>query len=380
MGRAKLLLALSLVFCIHPVAGLAYNPCADVDQTGTVDVGDVVYMLDAFGDGPPLADGTGDIDYRQGHNLGDFRYLCNYIFAGWDEGGCPPFPDYEILTCDDTVIVPTGEIPAGTGSIGFPVTLVNRDTIFDLMIPMTVLGIDSNDTEVSFVPSEIQYIPFVRDLGATKIIYVSTDLIPTGSIKPGIHTLGILTFDYVSSPGATFTVDTSPLSGDSRFLHCVYGQTGAVEIGAPTAIASDVSPYPTMSVEPDTLFFSTLTSIPITEPDTFTVITDGNLFNWTLTHPAWLEVDPTEGISGTEVSVLPVIDGLSVGVHYGTITVSSTEAIGSPQEVIVELELKQTYPSFDANCDGTFDIDDLVVLVMYMFAGGDPPCDPCAAE
>jgi hypothetical protein len=133
-----------------------------------------------------------------------------------------------------------------------------------------------------------------------------------------------------------------------------------------------------MALEPDTLFFSTLVDIPITEPDTFMVVSLSNPFAWTLTHSDWLQVTPTEGVSGQWVAVLPDITGLSAGFHYGSVLVSSDDAVGSPQELVVVLELKQTYPSFDANCDGQFDVDDIVVLVMYVFGAGDPPCDPCA--
>jgi hypothetical protein len=311
--------------------------------------------------------------------MGDFHYGCVYLFMGGPEGACPPFPEYELITTDDTLILPEGEIPAGSGTISFPITLINSDTTHHLVLPMVLNGVDSTTTSVSFESFELQQYGQVEQFGALEMIFVSTGLVFTGSIPPGMNTLGMLHISYDASLGASFTVDTTSF-GDSRFLHYVHGLTMDEEVAVPTVIKSPFAPYPTMTVEPDSLFFSTLTSIPITEPDTFTVISSDAPFFWTLTHPDWLQVTPTEGLSGQKVAVLPIITGLSVGFHYGAVTVSSYGAIGSPQEVIVELELKQTYPSFDANCDGAFDVDDIVVLVMYVFGGGEEPCDPCAGQ
>jgi hypothetical protein len=379
MRYVVLCFALVALFCAFPGAVFAYNVCADVNEDGSLDVSDVVYMLDAYDFGAPLPDGKGDIDYRQNHNIGDFRYLTNYIFVGGGEGSCPPFSSYDILPTDDTIILPEGEIPAGSGTIGYPITLVNHDSIYDLMLPIVVDAPGVSITEVTFEFSGLQQIAVVSNVSTLEKLLITADLVPSLCIQPGIHTLGVLEITYESSPGATFTVDTTSFD-DKRFLHYTYGEPLAEAIGTPTIITVDQSPYPTMSVEPDSLFFSTLTDIPIAEPDTFTVISSGDPYAWTLTHTDWLEVTPTAGMSGQKVAVRPIISGLSVGFHYGTITVSADGTIGSPQEVIVELELKQTYPSFDANCDGQFDVDDIVVLVMYVFGGGDPPCDPCAAK
>ena len=379
MRYAVLCVAIAILFCSFSATAFAYNVCADVTQDESVNLGDFVYMLDAYRHGPSLPDGRGDIDYRQNHNLGDLRYLSNYIFSGCPEGSCPPFDPYDILPTNDSLIIPTGEIPAGSGTISFPITIINRGSVFDLMLPIVVNDLDSTIAQINFVPFDLQPITIVEPFGALELLIISSGLILQDCIEPGINTLGMLEITYDASPGMTFTVDTTSFGGP-RFLHHVYGDLSYEEIGVPIVITTDVSPYGNMSVEPESLFFSTLTSIPITEPDTFTVETDGNPFSWTLTHPDWLEVIPTEGISGQKVTVLPLTSGLQVGFHYGTITVTSYDAVGSPQDVIVELELKQTYPSFDANCDGSFDIDDIVLLVMYMFAGGDPPCDPCVGR
>jgi hypothetical protein len=380
MRNAVLFFAALAALCLIPAAAFAINLCADVTQDEAVDISDMVYMLDVFrGGGPPLPDGTGDIDYRQGFNLGDLSYFCNYIFAGGGEGGCPPFDEYDVLQTIDTLVLPEGDIPAGTGTIGFPIVLVNKDSVFDYFLPLVVSGLNPANTSVYFVASDLMDNTLVDPTGDLELVITAPSIMPYNHIAPGMNTLGTLEITYNSTPAQSFSVDTTSYES-SRFMHHVYGELLAEEIGMFTVIKSAASPYPNMSVEPESLFFSTLTSIPITEPETFTVESDGEIFAWTLDHIEWLDVTPISGISGQTVTVLPQITGLPVGTHYGTIIVSSDDAFGSPKEVVVELKLRQTYPSFDANCDGAFDIDDIVVLIMYIFAEEDPPCDPCAGE
>jgi hypothetical protein len=379
MRNAVLFFAAFAAFCLVPASAFAINLCADVTQDAAVDISDMVYMIESFRGGPSLPDGRGDIDYRNGFNLGDLSYLANYIFAGGDEGGCPPFDAYDILQTIDTLFLPEGGIPAGTGTIGFPIVLVNKETVFDYILPLTVSGLDPANTNIDFVPSDLMDYTLVDPTGDLELQITAPSVVPDNYIAPGMNTLGTLEITYISAPAQSFSVDTTSYE-DSRFMHHVYGELLAEEIGMFTVISSAASPYPNMSVEPESLFFSTLTSIPITEPETFTVESDGDIFAWTLDHIEWLDVTPTSGISGQTVTVLPEIAGLPVGTHYGSIFVSSDDAFGSPKEVIVELKLRQTYPSFDANCDGIFDIDDIVVLIMYVFSEGDPPCDPCAGE
>ena len=379
MRHVVLCFAVLAAICSFPAAAFAINLCADVNGDAAVDISDLVYMIEAYRGGAPLLEGRGDIDYRQGYNLGDLNYLTNYMFTGGDEGGCPPFDQYDILQTIDTLFLPEGDIPAGTGTIGFPVVLVNKDTIFDYILPLTVTGLDPTNTDIGFVPSDLMDTELADPIGDFELQLLSTSTYPSTGIAPGMNTLGTLEITYTSAPAQSFSVDTTSYE-DSRFMHHVYGEHLEEEIGRFTVLALAASPYPNISVEPESLFFSTLISIPITEPASFTVESDGGVFAWTLDHIEWLDVTPTSGISGQTVTVLPDISGLPVGTHYGSITVTAEEALGSPKEVIVELKLRQTYPSFDANCDGVFDIDDIVVLVMYMFGEGDPPCDPCAGQ
>jgi hypothetical protein len=135
-----------------------------------------------------------------------------------------------------------------------------------------------------------------------------------------------------------------------------------------------------MSLDADTLHYQTLAGYPNPDPQYFTVLSDGSDFSWYSSKPAWVSLNPEFGLSGTTVEVTPDIAGMSAGTYYADIYIYSLEAIGSPQIVVVKLVLKSQYPAFDANCDGIYNISDLVLQVNYIFGSGTIPCDPCTGE
>ena len=103
MRSSLLLLTGLLLLSTAPLLG---QNCADVNGSGTVNVGDVVYMLNEHIGGPSLAPGAGDFDFRQGYNTGDPRFLIEYIFSGGAAPGCPPFNPYTLTITNDTIFLP----------------------------------------------------------------------------------------------------------------------------------------------------------------------------------------------------------------------------------------------------------------------------------
>ena len=150
----------------------------------------------------------------------------------------------------------------------------------------------------------------------------------------------------------------------------------ALTIAVPKVVVTASPGYPTISVTPDSLF-SGAGRFTDPDPQSFTVVSSGVSFDWNLTKPTWVTVSPTSGISGQSVDVTPNISGLTAGIHYGDILVYSTGAVSSPKKVTVKLTLKQQYPSLDANCDGIYNISDIVVQIDYIFGNGQI-CDPCS--
>ncbi len=376
------MLATTLILLLSAVTASAqtFQQCADVDQSGTVNIADYVRMIDAFIGGPALPTGRGDIDFRQNYNLGDLRYFSGYIFKGYPEGGCPPFSSYTPVNTTDSVFLPESFVPPGSGSLILPIVLSNDELISELLITSTfsatncVATIDS----VTFANWQVQVqFDMISGNNLTLIWSISGEL---QSLQPGVRSIAMLHISYSASTGGTVTL--SPASfGPYRYIHEVYGQiqTGnynTMSIGVPNVVVVPATQVPAMTVSTDSMFFVILSGSGDPAAQTFDVISDGAIFDWSATYPAWISLTPALGFSGATVSVQPLTAGLTPGTHTGTIVVSSTQAYNSPKDVKVVLKIQPQFPSFDANCDGTFNVSDIVVLILYIF-GGPAPCDPC---
>jgi len=367
------LLALMLIF----TSGAYAQSCADVNGDGHADISDMVYMMNEHLGGSPIPAGKGDIDYRQGYNAGDARFLIDYIFAGGSAPACPPFPSYSLVNTDDSLILPSFVVPAGSGQFALPIYLVNHAKVSDIVLPMRVNGLGST---VFF--DSLQIGSSLKLAGnARKAVNGSTGVIiffvtgHTEDVVSGINLLALAFFHYTSSPGGIVSMDTVTIRPHT-FLNYVYGPSYA--IGIPKVVLAAASTFPNMIVQPDTLAFETLVGYPNPDPQQFSIQSSGEPFNWTLTPPSWVSVDATSGVSGQNISVTPNMAGLSVGIYYGDIIVFSTAALGSPKKVVVKLTLRE-FPSLDANCDGVFNIADIVTQLNYLFKGGSI-CNPCTGE
>jgi hypothetical protein len=376
-----------LTLMLFFASGAYAQSCADVNGDGHVDISDIIYMMSEHIGGSAIPTGKGDIDYRQGYNAGDMRYFIDYIFAGGSAPGCPPFPSYSLVNTDDSLILPSYVVPAGSGQFALPIYLINHVKVSDMVLPMRVNGLGS---AVFFDSLQINSFFYSDDSLThnsvairTKSVNGSTGVIAFSiidhrdDIVSGINRLALAFFHYTSSPGGTVSMDTVTIRPHT-FLNYVYGPSYAV--GIPKVVVAAASAFPKMIVQPDTLIFEAIAGYTNPDPQQFSIVSSGESFNWTLTPPppSWIGVDATSGTSGWIVSVFPNTAGLSVGVHYGDIIVFSTGALGS-QKVVVKLTIKQQFLSLDANCDGVFNVADIVAQINYIFRGGSL-CDPCTGE
>jgi hypothetical protein len=195
---------------------------------------------------------------------------------------------------------------------------------------------------------------------------------------PGANRLALAFFHYTSSPGGTVSMDTVT-TDPHTFLNYVYGPSYAV--GIPKVVLAAATTFPEMILQPDTLIFKAVAGYPNPNPQQFSILSSGESFSWTLSPPppSWIGVDAASGASGGTVSVSPNTAGLSAGVHYGDVSVFSIGAQSSPQKVVVKLILEQQFLSLDANCDGAYNIADIVAQINYLFRGGSL-CNPCTGE
>jgi hypothetical protein len=378
MSRTLLtLLALMLI-----IASSAYaQNCADVNNSGTTNLSDIVYMMAEHVGGAPIPVGKGDIDYRQGYNAGDARFLIEYIFNGGSAPGCPPFPAYSLVNTDDTLLLPSYIVPAGSGEFVLPIYFINHAKVSDMVLPMQVNGLgsdvffDSLQFGSFWSTAPLSFAGAKSANGSTGVVAFAS-ILRTYDMAVGVNLLALAFFHYTSSPGGAISMDTVAV-GPHTFLNYVYGPSLA--IGIPKVVVAAGSTYPEMIVQPDSLFYEIVIGSPDPSPQQFSIQSSGEPFEWTLSKPSWIGVDATAGISGQTVSVTPNATGLSIGVHYGDIIVMSTGAIGPPQKVVVKLKIKQQFSSLDANCDGTYNIADVVAQIVYIFGQG-TLCNPCTGE
>jgi hypothetical protein len=78
--------------------------------------------------------------------------------------------------------------------------------------------------------------------------------------------------------------------------------------------------------------------------DTFTISNSGTgTLDWSVSsNAAWLSADPASGTGDGQVTVTVDPTGLGVGDYTGTVTVSSSNAVNSPQTVTVDLTVKSS--------------------------------------
>lgn len=362
-----------------------FDYCADVNEDGQTNVGDLATMLDSHMGGPALPSGRGDIDFREGINLGDIRYFSGWLFLGWSEGGCPPFDPYPLETTDDSLFLPARQIDPGAGDFSLQVVLINHEPVTDLLIPFEITGVtgDYTVTGIDLGSSVPDAISVTSMLGAAGTILFST---VSEAMGTGTNLIATVHVHYENSTGGTiWLASTTP--DPTTFVHYMYGPFGfgipydSLTIAKPHELTVFEPGFPSMELTPDSLYFETLVGYPDPDPQQFSVLSSGAPFNWYATSSqTWAEADPTLGASGDIVTVTPHISGLGVGVHTADIVVYSTEALNSPQTVKVVVYLKPQYPSLDANCDGIFNITDIVTELNYIFGGGVIPCDPCTGE
>jgi hypothetical protein len=201
-----------------------------------------------------------------------------------------------------------------------------------------------------------------------------------GSLPPGINILATVHLRYESSPGATiFFSDAVP--NPWTFLNYVYGDPstndyGDLEVGVPTIRMTAGIDFPAMVATPDTLFFEHVTGDPNPEPQYIYINSDGADFQWNAIVPFNYQHTGASGVSGDSLGVYPRATSMPIGNHDHQVEIYSSSVSNSPAIVHLHVEVRPPFPAFDANCDGVFTLADVIVLVNYLFRGGDEPCDP----
>ena len=144
-----------------------------------------------------------------------------------------------------------------------------------------------------------------------------------GNSNSATITVSVNTTDLSVGPhNATITVFSTNADNSPQTIHVTYTITGP----------------PHIVLSRTTMSFSAVQNGPLPGSQTFTITNSGGgTLNWSVSDDAtWLVESPTNGNSNSDTITVSVnTTDLSVGPHYATITVSSTNADNSPQTIDV---------------------------------------------
>jgi hypothetical protein len=374
---------LCLLCSVPVIQAQTFDYCADLNADSSLNIADLTYWLRVFQGAEVMPPGKGDIDFRQGQTLGDYRYFVGYIFTGYPKGGCPPFSDYETQTTSDSIIFPIVSIPNGDGELSAPIAFINHMEVTDILVPFLVTGLGTNVTLDSISSPLDQGTSTLTVMNTTtdQGLFLYTSL--QGSLSPGRRVIARAHFSYQASSGGTLILSDDVPSAMVN-LSYVYGDVGTskyddLEVGVPTMLISSEVPFsiPTMSATPDTLEFSYTDGDPDPAPQYIHVASNGASFDWTAQPTtSRYRVSSTTGVSGDSIRIEPRASTFNFGTTYNVLEIRSAGSVNSPVGIVLKMHVRPTYSANDADCDGDFDITDLIILVNYLFRKGNEPCDP----
>jgi hypothetical protein len=164
------------------------------------------------------------------------------------------------------------------------------------------------------------------------------------------------------------------------FVRCVFYQPDILHNDAHID-ALQLMPISGPEIELDTNEIHRTIIAGVNDPasDTFTVSNSGEgVLNYAIISDSeWLDVFPTTGASSGELDVITVsyeVDTLPRGLHVGVITVTSDNALNSPQAITVILTLRSIPGDMDA--DGDVDQTDFGRFQSCLTGPGSAQHDP----
>jgi hypothetical protein len=127
------------------------------------------------------------------------------------------------------------------------------------------------------------------------------------------------------------------LKGDGKHIFVANSEIGKLLVLQMT----DAVTTPQLNLDRTQLYFAASLNGggSMTGTQSFNISNTGNgIMNWTVTYERdWLQCSPTSGTNNGQVNVSVDATGLSTGVYFAPITVSSESTVGSPQSVQVRL-------------------------------------------
>ncbi|MBU1318265.1 MAG: hypothetical protein KKG33_03890 [candidate division Zixibacteria bacterium] len=261
---------------------------------------------------------------------------------------------------------------------------------------MTVAAYAENSPQYVTVSLTINEAIPVIELDKSSMYFSGITLGPNPATQTfSITNVGDGTLDWAATDDATWlTCDPSSAVGD-RTVTVEIDKTG-LSAGIHTATISVEDPSasnspqeiavtlelldtpPVIAVDKSFLFFEKVIGEPDPSAQTLTISNvGGQSLDWTATKTnLWVVLSASSGIAPSTINVSVTITPTTTDYYFDTIMVSG-DALNSPEMTIICLYVNQgPFDWGDADCSGAVDIDDVVYMIAYIFAGGPPPGDP----
>lgn len=165
--------------------------------------------------------------------------------------------------------------------------------------------------------------------------------------------------EYTSDNGESWNTITSSTANDGTYtwrVPSINSSECKVRVkeasdGSPSDTSNDVFSITTsgsgtgeISLNRENLFFASISSGSQTSAQEIWVSNTGTgAMNWTVINDSsWLNTTPASGTNNGVITVSANTSGLQSGAYIGTISVSSSDAINSPQKVTVTLTVKSS--------------------------------------
>jgi hypothetical protein len=389
MKCVKFLVILGLT-AVLSVSSASGQVCGNVngDPGGSVDISDMVYLLNWLYDGPaPPNPSMADMDGRSGLTIADVTYFQQYLFG--NPSG--PAPDcsgggtysYAVAESDSIFLPRLLGIPESIESLVIPIVTVLQANTVGYYIPAIkaaesngIFRFDSVSTQSGGSATEIY---MGRKIWGDTLILVASGTYSSDVIS-GVRSYYGAHFTRVAPGLGDISFEaTDRGDGDSRRF-AVVKDDGDLYI----PVVSHLDDAPEFLQAPtEELAFSAVRLFPSNDSYDLDITATMGTIDWEAeTDADWLTLSSWTGTTPATLTVSVGEIDLPAGNYVGTINlhnVSGGYEYDQGIEIPVRLSLISPHPSMDANCDGLLNISDLTYLVNYLYGIplGPAPCDPC---
>ncbi len=375
-----LALVASIVLTLSPLT--IAQICGDVNNDGTFNIQDMITTIDYLRGGTPspFDSSNADCDGIPGISVSDAERMAEFIFQGGSVN-CTLSGSYSFSsTSSDTIYLPRLlNVPDSVTGAGLLVVSSFHSTVDGFYVPLLskVTGSSGHfDLSSTFHNTGINIVLSSTFDPDTNIV-LGVDLAGSGVFTGSPKNVLLLNYTRQTTGTADIVPEEFDFTSPLRFAVLING-----DLRVPVVKYYDASSPEPFVISTRNIFLNasedSLSSNSVMVDIDFPV--PGVSFELDPSQ-SWINLSSTTGTSPATITVSGDAAGLTQGNYAGTIAVEFA-GIGTTVDLInVEMAVDSVivipfFPPGDANCDGSYDILDLVYTVDYIFRGG-PNAFPC---